>query len=54
MTPKQQIATPTEPIDVVDGIADRSVKPAAWQYAALTGVFLAWVTVLLATLLGWL
>lgn len=36
----------TEPVDVVDGIADRSSRPVWWKYAALLCVFLAWVAVL--------
>lgn len=52
MSQNPQAATPTQPIDVIDGIADRSSHPAAWKYAALALAFLAWVAVLLATLTG--
>jgi uncharacterized membrane-anchored protein len=52
MSQNEKAATPAQPIDVVDGIADRSSRPAAWKYAALAAVFLAWVAVLLATLMG--
>jgi hypothetical protein len=52
MSENPKAATPSEPIDVVDGIADRSSHPAAWKYAILAMAFLAWVAVLLATLTG--
>ncbi len=52
MSQKEQAATPSQPIDVVDGIADRSSRAAAWKYALLALAFLAWVAVLLATLTG--
>ena len=52
MSQNPQAAQPAQPIDVVDGIADRSSHPAAWKYALLALAFLAWVAVLLATLMG--
>lgn len=35
-----------EPAGVVDGIPDRSSKPAAWKYVLLAGVMLGWVAFL--------
>ena len=35
------------PVDVVDGIPDRSRHRPRWKYVALAAVFLAWVAVLL-------
>jgi len=35
-----------EPVDVVDGIPDRSAKPAAWKLLVLVLVFLAWACLL--------
>jgi len=35
-----------EPVDVVDGIPDRSPRPARWKYVALVVVFVAWVALL--------
>jgi uncharacterized membrane-anchored protein len=52
MSENEKAATPSQPIDVVDGIADRTSRPAAWKYAMLALAFLAWVAVLLATLMG--
>jgi hypothetical protein len=39
---------PPEPVDVVDGIPDRSPRPAWWKYAVLAAVLLAWVGFLIA------
>ena len=36
-----------EPVDVVDGIADRSPRPAWWKYVALLAAFLAWLAFLI-------
>lgn len=52
MSQNQKAATPAQPIDVVDGIADRSSHRAAWKYVLLATAFLAWVAVLVATLTG--
>ena len=38
---------PPEPIDVVDGLPDRSANPALWKYLTLLGIFLAWVAILI-------
>lgn len=35
-----------EPVDVVDGIPDRSGRRAAWKYWVIILVFLAWVALL--------
>ena len=49
----QDNAAPPQPVDVVDGVPDRSAKPAAWQYLTLAAFFIVWVAVLLVALLGW-
>lgn len=36
-----------EPVSVVDGIPDRSARPAAWKYVLLTAVLLGWVAFLM-------
>lgn len=36
-----------EPVDVVDGIPDRSARGRAWKLAVLAGVFVAWVAFLI-------
>ncbi len=38
---------PPEPVDVVDGIPDRSPRRQAWVYVVLTLVFLAWLMFLI-------
>ena len=38
---------PPEPIDVVDGIADRTPAPPRWKRLVLAGVFVAWVAFML-------
>jgi len=35
-----------EPVDVVDGIPDRSSSPAFWKYLAIVAVMVAWIGVL--------
>lgn len=42
---------PSEPVNVVDGIPDRSPSPRPWKYILLFAIFAAWVGVLL--LLYW-
>jgi len=37
---------PAGPVDVVDGLPDRSSQPAMWKYLLLLAVFLAWVAFL--------
>ena len=32
-----------EPVDVIDGVPDRSGAPRPWKYLAAAVVFLAWV-----------
>ena len=54
MKTEQKVPPPPQPLDVVDGIADRSANPAVWKYVALAAVLLGWVAVLAATLAGWL
>lgn len=36
-----------EPVDVVDGIPDRSANCAAWKYLVLAIVFVAWIAFLI-------
>ena len=35
-----------EPVDVVEGIPDRSARPAVWQYVAIAAVFALWIAML--------
>jgi len=37
---------PTEPVNLVDGIPDRSPRPAKWAYVVIGVVFVAWVAAL--------
>lgn len=53
-TAKKSDAPPPAPSDVVDGVPDRTAKPAAWKYAALALVFALWVALLAAVVNGWL
>ena len=46
-TKERPAVEPTEPIDVVDGIADRRESPARWRYVLIAAVFAAWVAFLL-------
>jgi len=39
---KQKSPLP-EPVDVVDGVPDRSRRVAPWKYALLAAIFLAWL-----------
>lgn len=32
-----------EPVDVIDGVPDRSGNPCSWKYIAVVAVFLAWI-----------
>ena len=32
-----------EPVDVIDGVPDRSGKAHPWKYLAVAAVFLAWI-----------
>ena len=41
-----------EPVNVIDGVPDRSGKPAAWKYALIGLIFLAWVVFLVYCLLA--
>jgi len=41
----------TEPVDVVDGIPDRSAKTPAWKYVVLAAVFVGIVSFLVACLI---
>ena len=43
--PKQEIE-PSEPVDVADGIPDRSPARAKWKLVVIGLIFLAWVAVL--------
>jgi len=46
-TKERPAVEPTEPIDVVDGIADRQASPARWKYVLIALIFVAWVAFLL-------
>jgi len=35
-----------QPVDVVDGIPDRSLRPGRWKYVLIAVIFLAWVAFL--------
>ena len=41
----------TEPVDVVDGIPDRSAKTPAWKYVVLAAVFVGIVSFLVTCLI---
>jgi hypothetical protein len=43
---------PTEPVSVVDGLADRSRNPAAWKYAAIAAIFVLWAAFLIYCLVA--
>ena len=45
--PDRTAPPPPEPVDVVDGIADRSAKPARWKLLLLALIFLLWVAFLI-------
>ena len=36
-----------EPVNVVDGIPDRSPRPATWKTILLLAVFAAWIAILI-------
>ena len=38
---------PHEPVDVVDGIANRRAAPKVWMFAVLAAVFVGWVAFLI-------
>ena len=38
---------PPEPVNVVDGIPDRSERTPAWRYVVLAAVFLCWLAFLI-------
>ena len=40
---KTEKANCSAPVDVIDGIPDRSGKARLWKYLALAAVFLAWI-----------
>ena len=44
--PAQPASAVPEPVDVVDGIADRSGHPARWKILLLALIFLLWVAFL--------
>jgi len=50
MTPKDPATPqPTQPVDVVDGIPDRSSRPARWKYLLIVIIFVAWAALLIYT-----
>ena len=36
-----------EPVDLVEGIPDRAVRPALWKYVLIAAIFLAWLAFLI-------
>ena len=38
--------SPADPVDVADGIPDRSATCPLWRYAVLGAVFIAWIVFL--------
>ena len=49
-TPREPTHPPAggaAPVNLIDGIPDRSARPAAWKYALIAAVFLAWLTFLI-------
>lgn len=47
-----QIPPIPPPVDVVDGVPDRSPKPSRWKYIVIAAIFLAWVAFLIYVLLS--
>jgi len=45
-TTRKDEAAPPAPVDVVDGIPDRSPSSPAWKIALIVLIFAAWVAVL--------
>jgi hypothetical protein len=45
---KQSQVPPAQPVDVVDGIPDRSPRRGKWILILLAVIFLAWMTFLVA------
>ncbi len=43
---RQEVDVP-DPVDVVDGIADRSARPRVWMYVVLGAVFVGWLCFLI-------
>lgn len=43
-SPRQAELPP--PVNVIDGIPDRSPRPARWKYLVILGIFLAWAAFL--------
>ena len=41
----------TEPVDVVEGIPDRSGRTPAWKYVVLAAIFVGWVSFLAVCLI---
>jgi hypothetical protein len=44
---KDRKTPPPDPVDVVDGIPDRSANAAPWKYIVMGVVFAAWMAVLI-------
>ena len=50
---KKRPADVSDPVDVVDGIPDRSGSPRLWKYVLLAAIFVVWLGVLiLSAILG--
>jgi hypothetical protein len=50
--PARVPAAPAEPVNVVDGIPDRSTNPRPWKTMAVGGIFLVWLGFLIYCLLA--
>ena len=52
-SPQRQREEPLpEPVDVVDGIPDRSRRPATWKYVLLILLFAGWICLLVIFLVA--
>ena len=45
-SPRRQGPPVREPVDVADGIPDRTSHPALWKYLVLALIFIAWLCLL--------
>lgn len=46
---EKRSSPPPEPVNVIDGLPDRSPRPTWWKYAIPGGIFVAWVAFLVYT-----
>jgi len=38
---------PTDPVDVIDGVPDRTPNPALWKKLLIAAIFIAWMAFLI-------